>query len=63
MFTVVETALFSKFWSAYWSEEERGAFAAYIAEHSTAGDVRAPLKMQSSPKCKARKKFRSAAYD
>ncbi len=39
MFTVVETALFSKLWSAYWSEEERGAFAAYIAEHSTAGDV------------------------
>ncbi len=24
---------------------------------------RAPLKIQSSPKCKARKKFHSAAYD
>jgi hypothetical protein len=23
----------------YWSEEERGVFAAYIAEHPTAGDV------------------------
>ncbi len=25
--------------------------------------MRAPLKIQSSPKCKAREKFRSAAYD
>ncbi len=39
MFTVVETALFSKLWPAYWSEEDRGAFAAYIAEHPIAGDV------------------------
>ena len=23
----------------YWTEDERGAFAAYIAEHHTAGDV------------------------
>jgi mRNA-degrading endonuclease RelE of RelBE toxin-antitoxin system len=26
-------------WPLYWTEEERGAFAAYIAEHPTAGDV------------------------
>jgi hypothetical protein len=25
-------------------------------------DLRAPLKIQSSPKCKAQKKFRRAAY-
>jgi hypothetical protein len=25
--------------SLYWTEDERGSFAAYIAEHPTAGDV------------------------
>ena len=39
MLTVVETALFSKLWPAYWSEEERGAFASYLAEHPDVGDV------------------------
>ena len=39
MFTVVETPLFQKQWPHYWSEEERGAFAAYIAEFPDAGDV------------------------
>ena len=39
MFTVVETALFSKLWPAYWSEEERGAFASYLSVHPDAGDV------------------------
>ncbi len=39
MFTVVETALFSKLWPAYWLEEERGAFAAHLAGHPDAGDV------------------------
>jgi hypothetical protein len=39
MLTVVETLLFQKQWPLYWTEEERGAFAAYIAEHPTAGDV------------------------
>ena len=39
MFTVVETFLFQKQWPLYWSEEERGAFAAYIAETPDAGDV------------------------
>jgi hypothetical protein len=39
MLTVVETTLFQKLWPHYWTEEERGAFAAYIAEHPTAGDV------------------------
>ena len=39
MFTVVETPLFEKQWPRYWSEEERGEFAAYIAEFPSAGDV------------------------
>ena len=39
MFTVVETLLFQKQWPLYWSEEERGEFAAYIAEFPDAGDV------------------------
>ena len=39
MLTVVETMFFQKQWPLYWTEEERGAFAAYIAAHPTAGDV------------------------
>ena len=39
MFTVVETPLFQKLWPLYWSEEERGEFAAYIASEPTAGTV------------------------
>jgi len=39
MLTVVETPLFQKQWPLYWSEDERGAFAAYIALHPNAGDV------------------------
>ncbi len=39
MLTVVETLLFQRQWPHYWTEEERGAFAAYVAEHPTAGDV------------------------
>ena len=38
MLTVVETSLFQRQWPLYWTEEERGAFAAYIAERPTAGD-------------------------
>ena len=39
MFTVVETLLFQRQWPLYWTEDERGAFAAYIAEHPKGGDV------------------------
>ena len=39
MFTVIETQVFQKQWPNYWSEEERGEFAAYIAEFPNAGDV------------------------
>jgi hypothetical protein len=39
MFTVVETLLFQKQWPLYWSEEERGEFAAHIAENPDDGEV------------------------
>ena len=39
MLTVVETLLFQKQWPLYWTEEERGEFAAYIAENPESGDV------------------------
>ena len=39
MLTVVETTLFQRQWPLYWTEQERGEFAAYIAEKPTAGDV------------------------
>ncbi|WP_295384855.1 transcriptional regulator [uncultured Thiodictyon sp.] len=39
MYTVVETPLFSKLWPYYWHEEERGAFAAFLAQHPEAGDA------------------------
>jgi hypothetical protein len=39
MLTVVETLLFQRQWPMYWTEEERGEFAAYIAEHPSAGAV------------------------
>jgi hypothetical protein len=39
MLTVVETPLFQKPWPHYWDEEDRGAFAAYIAENPDAGVV------------------------
>ncbi len=39
MFTVFETPTFQRLWPAYWTEEERGEFAAYIAENPDAGDV------------------------
>ena len=39
MFTVIETLLFQKQWPLYWSEEERGEFAAHLAKYPNAGDV------------------------
>ena len=39
MLTVVETPLFQKQWPLYWTEEERGEFAAYLSAHPDAGDV------------------------
>ena len=39
MLTVIETPTFSKLCLDYWSEEERQAFAAWIAANPDAGDV------------------------
>ena len=39
MYTVVETSLFQRQWPNYWTEDERGEFAAYIAENPSAGVV------------------------
>ena len=39
MFTVIESPLFQRLWPLYWSEEERGEFATYIALDPTAGAV------------------------
>ena len=39
MFTVVETSLFQKQWPTYWTEEERGEFAAELAASPEAGVV------------------------
>jgi hypothetical protein len=39
LLTVVETLLFQKQWPLYWTEEERGEFAAFMAERPDAGDV------------------------
>ena len=39
MYTVVETLLFQRQWPLYWTEEERGGFAAFIAVNPMAGDV------------------------
>ena len=39
MLTVIESPLFQKLWPLYWSEDERGEFAAYIASAPTVGTV------------------------
>lgn len=39
MLTVVETPTFSRLWPHYWTEDERGEFAAWLAQHPQAGDV------------------------
>jgi hypothetical protein len=39
MLTVIETTLFQKQWPLYWTEEERGTFASYLAKNPDAGDV------------------------
>jgi len=37
--TIIESPLFTKLWPDYWSEEERGHFAAFVANNPEAGDV------------------------
>ena len=37
--TLIESPIFTKLWSDYWSEDERGKFSAWLAEHPDAGDI------------------------
>jgi len=39
MLTIIETPLFTKLWSDYWTEEERGEFATWLATQPEVGDV------------------------
>lgn len=39
MFTIIESHLFTKLWSDYWTEEERGDFAFWLAHNPDIGDV------------------------
>ena len=39
MYTIVESPLFQKLSPDYWSEDERGAFCAWLTQNPDAGDV------------------------
>lgn len=39
MFTLIESPIFTKHWPDYWLEEERGEFAAWLAENPDEGNV------------------------
>lgn len=39
MLTLIESPVFTKLWPEYWSEEERGEFASWLAQNPEAGDV------------------------
>lgn len=39
LLTIVETPMFSRLWPDYWTEGERGEFAAWLANQPDAGDV------------------------
>ena len=39
MLTVIETPTFTRLVTDYWTEDERGGFAAWIAQNPDAGDV------------------------
>ncbi len=39
MYTIAETEIFSRYVRDYWTEDERAAFAVWIAEHHDAGEI------------------------
>ena len=39
MYTLIVSPIFSRLWPDYWSEDERGKFAAWLAQNLEAGDV------------------------
>ena len=62
MYTIAETEVFSRYVSDYWTEDERAAFAVWIAEHYDTGDI-----IPGSGGCRkcaghAKEKAKAAAY-
>jgi mRNA-degrading endonuclease RelE of RelBE toxin-antitoxin system len=39
LFTIIETPSFTRLWTAYWDEGERGEFVAWLVQNTEAGDV------------------------
>lgn len=39
MITLLESPIFTKLWSDYWSEDERGEFSTWLTENPEVGDV------------------------
>lgn len=39
MLTIIESALFTKLWPDYWTEDEHGAFMQYLANNPNVGSV------------------------
>ena len=39
MLTIIETPLFTKLWSDYWTEDERGEFVTWLATQPEVGEV------------------------
>lgn len=39
LLTIIESPLFTKLWPDYWSEKERGEFAAFLASSPEAGAI------------------------
>ena len=39
MLTIIESPLFTQLWPDYWSEQEHGEFAVYLASNPESGDV------------------------
>lgn len=39
MLTIIESPLFTRLWPDYWTEDERGMFAAWLAINPDAGDL------------------------
>ncbi|MDR2208326.1 MAG: addiction module toxin RelE [Azoarcus sp.] len=39
MYTIIESPIFTRYWPDYWTEDERGEFAAFLADNPKAGVV------------------------
>ena len=39
LLTIIESPLFSRLWPDYWSEKDRGQFAAFLAHDPEAGEI------------------------